>query len=203
MSKRTVWIGIFGIGFIVGAAVLALAPGAFQSDAALAQQDGGSERVLEIAVEEVIEDGDGNVERYGGLVEVIQEMPEGLTSGSPSVDGIFKSQDGNALTVGTGNISVEVEIEQINDQEPVKAVSAAHSGPEVKVIVGDSTEILFETTSEPKPTREEVEVGQMVQPRSFEAGSLDDLGEDTLIQVWGTLENGTVAATQIIITPIK
>lgn len=203
MSKRMVWIGIFGIGFMVGAAALTFAPGAFQSDSAQAQQGGASERILEIAVEEVIEDADGNVDSYGGLVEVIQEMPEGLVRDGSSVDGVFKGVEGNVLKVGTGNISVEVEIEQINDQEPVKAISAAHSGPEIEVLVTDATDILFETTAEPKPTRAEVEAGQMTQLRSFEAGSLDDLAEDTLIQAWGRLENETLTATQLIITPIK
>ena len=83
------------------------------------------------------------------------------------------------------------------------AVSASHSGPVLELVTTADTAIYLETTAEPKPTQADLDAGEMTVPRSIEAGSLDDLAEDTMIQAWGSRDGDTITADVIVITPLR
>ena len=202
MKNRVLLITGLGVSFLLGVLAFAFLPGLFSTETADAQS-GGSGRVIEIAVEQVIKDGDGNETIVAGLVTVDFENPPKVPQVKADAEGIYVGHDQDRVTVGTGNIAVEVEIEQINDQEPVMAVSAVHSGPEVEFMVSPDATIYLETTEQPKPTPAEVEAGQMTMLRTFEPGSLSDLDKNTIIEAWGQEENGILMADKLIISPIK
>jgi len=203
--KKFLIIGGAIAGFVIAALLFTFAPNWLQGDAATAQEVGGDssgERQMIIAVEEVkVIDGVETV--TAGEVVINFENPEELPDTAAAADGIFKSQDGDTIMVGTGSINVEIEVEQINDQEPVMAVAASHSGPELEVLLTDDTQIYFETTAEPKPTQADLDAGEMTLPRSIEPGSLDQLGEDKMVQVWGPRDGDTITAEVLVITPIQ
>ena len=200
MKNRVLLITGLGVSFLLGALAFAFLPGLFTTETAGAQAGG---RVIEIAVEQVIKDGDGNETIVAGLVTVDFENPPEVPQVAADAEGIYVEHEGERVTVGTGNIAVEVEIEQINDQEPVMAVSAVHSGPEVEFMVSPDATIYLETTAQPKPTPAEVEAGQMTMLRTFEPGSLTDLDKNSIIEAWGREENGTLVADTLIISPIR
>ena len=77
-----------------------------------------AEKVLEIAVEKNI-----NGEITSGQVQVRFEDPETLPAEGESAFGVFLEQDGEVITLGTGSIEVEVDVEIKNDEEPVTSVS--------------------------------------------------------------------------------
>lgn len=194
--KKLILVGGIFAAFALGAVAYALAPALFTSEPARAA-DGG-ERIMEIALE-VVENG----ESYGGTVQVNFENPDELPDAPADADGIFVSRDGDTLTLGTGSIEVEIEVEQVNDQEPVEAVSAVHSGPDVAVVVTDDTIVYRDTTPHPEPTRAELEAGTMTMQRTVTAGSLDDLGNNTLVQVWGHYDGDTLIADVLVYESIR
>lgn len=198
--KKFLIIGGAIAGFLIAALLFTFAPNWLNGEAVTAQESG--ERQMVIAVEEVkVIDGVETV--TAGEVVVNFDNPAELPDEPTAVDGIFKSQVGDTILVGTGSINVEVEVEQVNDQEPVMAVSASHSGPEVSVTLTDDTVVYIETTAEPKPTQADLDAGEMTVPRTIEPGALDALGEDTMVQVWGSQSGDTITADVIVISPIR
>lgn len=198
---KKIWIITGAIAGFIGAVFLfTVAPSWLQGDRATAQES--SERQMIIAIEDV-EVIDGVETITEGEVVVSFDNPPEIPAGPTAVDGIFKSQDGDTIFVGTGSINVEVEIEQINDQEPVMAVSAAHSGPEISVVLTADTRFYLDLTPPPEPTRADLEVGEMTVLRTVEPSSAADLGEDTMLQVWGTADGDTITAEVVLISPIR
>ena len=198
--KKLLILGGAVAGFILAALAFTFTPGWFASTSATAQEDG--ERQMIIAVED-IEVIDGVETVRAGEVTVNFENPDELPDGPSAVDGIFKGQTGDTISIGTGSIDVEVNVEQVNDQEPVMAVSASHSGPLVEVVLTAGTQVYLELTEPPEPTQADLDAGEMTVSRSIETGSLDDLGEDTMLQVWGSQDGGTITADVLVITPIR
>ena len=201
MKRLLIFAGLI-TGFVLAALAFWAVPNWFESTSVTAQENLAREREIVIAVEEVkVINGEETV--VAGEVVVKLENPPELPDGPAAVDGIFKGHEGDTISVGTGNIDVSVEVEQVNDQEPVMAVSASHSGPLLDIVTTVDTVIYLETTAEPKPPQADLEAGEMTVPRSIEAGSLDDLGEDTMIQAWGSRDGDTITADVLVITPIR
>ena len=203
--KKLLIIGGAIVGFLVAALLFTFAPNWLQGEPATAQEAGGEssgERQMIIAVEEV-EVINGVETITEGEVVINFENPDELPDTASAVDGIFKSQDGDTIMVGTGSINVEIEVEQINDQEPVMAVAASHSGPEIAVVLTADTVYYVETTEHPKPTQVDLDAGEMTLPRLIEPGSADQLGEDKMVQVWGSSDGDTITADVVVITPIR
>lgn len=201
MKRLLIFAGLI-TGFALAALAFWVVPNWFESTAATAQENLAREREIVIAVEEVkVIDGVETI--VAGEVTVKLENPPELPDSPAAVDGVFKGYEGDRISVGTGNIDVSIEVEQVNDQEPVMAVSASHSGPLVDVMMTADTVIFLETTAEPKPTQADLDAGEMTVPRVIEAGSLDHLGEDTMIQAWGSRDGNTITADVLVITPIR
>ena len=199
MKKVLILSGV-GIGLVLAAFAFVAGPGLWAAESVAATDSG--ERIMEIAIEDV-EVIDGETTVTSGTVQVSFDDAGQLPAGPPIADGIFLNQDGDELSLGTGNIEVSVEIEQVNDQEPVMAVSAVHSGDAVAVTVAEGATIYLETTANPEPTAADIEAGEMVMSRSFEAGSLADLAENMMVQAWGTEDGGSLVADVLVLTPIK
>ena len=201
MKRLLILAGLI-TGFILAALTFLLVPNWIESTSVTAQEDAVHEREIVIAVEEV-EVINGEETIISGEVSIKFENPPELPDGPPAVDGIFKGEQEGTVLVGTGNIDVSIEVEQVNDQEPVMAVSASHSGPVLEVVTTADTVIYLETTAEPKPTQADLDAGVMILPRVIEAGSLDSLNEDTMIQAWGLRDGDTITAQVLVITPIR
>jgi hypothetical protein len=189
------------VGFLLIAVVIA-AGGVYGisrlSTGTVSAQESKPERVMVIAVEEVI-----NGESFGGEVRVSFEDPPELPDRAEDAAGLFLSQDGDELTLGTGAIEVDVSVEVINDEEPVTVVNASHDGDEVLLIVDENTLYYRDATGRPDITRAVVEAGQLQLTRVIEPGSLDEIGENMLVRAWGEVKDGRVVADLVLYDPIR
>ena len=201
MKKRTLLLGIV-VGVILFGALAALLGLLLPFVGTVAAQSpgegAGSERVMLVAVEENI-----NGESFGGEVRLTFKDAAELPEGAADASGLFLELGGNTLTLGTGPIEVEVGVEVVNDEEPVTTVNASHRGDEVAVTVNDNTIFYRDTTARPDITPEDIEAGEMVISGTVEAGSLDEIGENMLIRVWGSEQDGVFVADVLVYEPIR
>ncbi len=197
MKKNRILIAIF-ILLIAGTLTVALMKTQPLAKPVLAQEAQKAERIMVIAVEEVI-----NGETFAGEVEIRFVNPAGLPETASDAFGLFLSKDDDTLTLGTGAIEVEVGVEVVNDEDPVNTINASNSGGEVEIVITDTTIIYFDTTQRPEVTPADIEAGEMIVQRSVQPGSLDDLGKNTIVQVWGTPQGGKIVADVLVIEQVQ
>ena len=94
------------------------------------------------------------------------------------VRGLFDHRQDNSIFVGTGRVQIMVN----KDQSGNVQTSSNHDGPTVEVVVSSQTTVYQDVTMKqfngPPPS------GQKIQ-QVLEPGSLDDIGQSSLITVWG------------------
>ncbi len=166
--------------------------------AAAQATDGNGDRTIVIAVEEII-----NGETTSGQVEITFERAAELPDTTPNRAGLFVARNGDLFTIGEGAIEVEVDVEAINDEEPVTTINASHSGDEVQLRVTDATVIYADTTEHPDVTDEMLEAGAVTLPSTVVAGSLDAITENTYIRAWGTFDDGVLVADVLVYEAIR
>jgi hypothetical protein len=200
--KKGKWIvlSIFLVGFVVGAVALAsfvlMSPGT----AVLAQTGGetGQPEAV-IAVEQVI-----NGESFSGEVRVIYEDSPDLPSEPAATGGLFLARNGDTFSVNSGPIEVEVSVDVVNDEEPVRSVSARPIGEdEASFVITDKTIIYEDVTEEPNITPEDIEAGELIITRTVVPGSADEIGENMVLRAWGSEQNGQIVADVLVYEPIR
>jgi hypothetical protein len=144
-----------------------------------------------------------NGEELSGGVLITFENPEELPDIDPNMFGVFVAQNGDSLTLGTGQIEVIIDVEQINDQEPVTTSNASYDGDELDVLLTDSTIFYEDTTVEPAIDREEIEAGEITVPRTLVPGSADAIGEDIFVKVWGSMVDGQLVADIVVYEALR
>ena len=183
------------VGLIIGSVVLVavLAGAAFvgarmlaASDQAAAGVPGGGGRVMQI----INDDGSGPV----ALNIRIEPAPE-LPDRPAETAGLFVRRQDNSLIVGTGNITLDVEVDGATGEE---TVTTNHTGPEVEVVVSRDTVIYHDITEidvEPSARQSgEMTVQQVVEP----VDSLAEIGENTEVQAWGEKRGDRVVAEVLV-----
>jgi len=151
------------------------------------------EKIIEIAVEKNI-----NGEITSGEVLITFEDPSTLPVYRETTLGVFLSREGNQLTLGTGSIEVEIGVEVINDEDPVKDINVSYTGDPINVLVTPDTEIYKDVTEIPEITAEYLETGEKLVMIEIQPGYLEDLEENMIIRVWGENSDGTVIANVLV-----
>ena len=199
--KKILFLGSFALLILLGVAAFALTQ-TYQPTTAVsaqgAEEPGKHERVIEIAVEKNV-----NGEVTSGEVTVTFDDPENLPVDRESALGVFLGRDGDVLTLGTGSIEVEIGVEVVNDEDPVRTLNVSHSGDPVEVVVTEDTVIYKDTTESPEVTSEDIETGHKVIDRTVEPGSLDEVGEGMILRVWGESRDGRVIADVLVYEQIQ
>jgi hypothetical protein len=94
------------------------------------------------------------------------------------VRGLFVRRQDNSIFIGTGRVMIGVS----RDQSGKVETSSNHDGPEVEVVVTSQTKVYRDVTMKqfngPPPQ------GQKIQ-QVLEDGSLDEVGQASLVTVWG------------------
>jgi hypothetical protein len=137
--------------------------------------------------EDVTDDGSGNPVTVKTIVLPAAELPQ-----RPSeANGIVKRQVDNSYFVGTGEVSVSIDV--VNGET---STAVEHSGPEVEVVAGrdtqfyrDVTKVEF-TASESKEQTIQQELAAVEQP--------EEMPEGAEIQVWGQKNGDRVTADVIV-----
>lgn len=175
-----------GIGIVV--LVLLLAGGAFTAVNLLTAKS-DSEAPGTMITQDVFDDGSGNPVSVTTIIEPSPDLPQEDFAGV----GIFLREVDNSYFIGTGNISLNIEV--INgDTSTVRD----HSGPEVEVVVGRDT-VVYKDVTEVDPTPTESGERRYVQ-EIVQIDKPDELSEGANIVVWGDKTGDRIIADVIVIS---
>ena len=156
------------------------------SEKAPEKKGGAPARVMEL----VHDDGSGPVS-----VRITVEPSPDLPDRPSEASGVFVSRDDNSIMVGTGGVELDVEVRQTKGGTLEPQVSLSHTGPEVEVVVTHDTILYREETEMPSPDKSgDKTVQQVVTP----VDSLDELGKNTELQVWGRKTGDRVVAQVLV-----
>lgn len=134
--------------------------------------------------------GPQNVRSDPDDIQPAKELPQ-----TPAdVRGLFDHRENNSIFVGTGRVTMMVQQDQSGNVES----SSDASGPILEVVVTNDTIVYHDMTLEQyngqPPAGEKIQ--QVVGP-----GSLDEIGQDSLITVWGKKTGDRVIADILVYTP--
>ncbi|MEM7334277.1 MAG: hypothetical protein AAF490_19480 [Chloroflexota bacterium] len=169
------------------ALLIVVGAGAFTAVQLLSAQNGTQDLPAGAMVfEDVTDDGSGPV-----TVRTIILPSEDLPNRPAVTGGVLVREEDNSYFVGTGSISVSVNV--VNGET---STSVEHSGPEIEVVANrdtqfyrDITEVEF-TASESKEQTLEQEITAVSQPELMPEGAN--------IQVWGEQRGDRVIAEIIV-----
>ena len=147
---------------------------------------GAPARVMEL----VRDDGSGPVS-----VRITVEPSPDLPDRESEASGVFVSREDDSIMVGTGGIELDVNVERTQAGSLEPTVTLSHNGPVVEVVVTNGTAIYKEETEMPSPSKSgDQTVQQVVRP----VDSLDELGKNTELQVWGRKSGDRVVADILV-----
>jgi len=135
-------------------------------------------------------DGGQTVKINADDIQPAKELPQ-----TPAdVRGVFDHHQDNSIFIGTGRVSISVGVD---DKTGEAQTSSSHDGPTVEVVVTTQTKIYKDVTMNqfngPPPE------GQKIQ-QVLEEGSLDDIGQASLITVWGKQTGDRYIADVLVYT---
>jgi hypothetical protein len=110
------------------------------------------------------------------------------------VRGLFDRRQDNSIFIGTGQVTVGVE----RDQSGKVETTSHHDGPVVEVVVTAQTKIYKDVTMrqfEGAPPE-----GQKIQ-QVLESGSSDEIGQASLLTVWGKKTGDRFIAEILVYSP--
>ncbi len=106
--------------------------------------------------------------------------PTPIPQTDPDARGLFVSRQDNVLTIGTGNVTIGMKMD---DSGGTPEVSTNYTGPQIEVVVTGQTKIYRDATMDDL-TNGLPQNGQKIQ-RKIADGSLDDLTTTSSIFAWG------------------
>jgi len=177
----------------VAAVVLLLAGAAFVGARMLSEPEetsagGRSGRVMEL----VVDDGSGPV----SLRIKVETSPPELPDRPSETGGVFVRRQDNSIFVGTGSIELDVEV---NGNTGERSVTLSHNGPEVEVVVTRDTIIYQDETDMSPGDPSSWKSGEKIIQQEIKlADSLEDIGENTELQVWGERRGDRVVAEVLV-----
>ena len=133
----------------------------------------------------------------GRQVQLDMKPAQELPQLEPDVQGIYQSRSDNTLKVGTGRVTMGIQVGQ--DGKP--QTSASFDGPVVEVVVTGDTEIYHDVTEMPLPDADipADDDGVMHMQQVVElADGLDDISKDAHITVWGEKSGDRVIAHVLV-----
>ena len=175
-----------------------------QSATASGPEDGytGPEPIRRMKIVQHREIDDGTGVKSQTVVLNIDTLPAPeVPQTRPDAFGVLLSVDEDGLTIGTGSINLELELTVVNGQEPDTQIVLSHDGPELKVVITPDT-VLFREDTE-MPGRDigdavfqsgRIVIQQIVSP----VDSLEGLGKNVEVQVWGTERDDALVAEVLV-----
>jgi hypothetical protein len=150
-----------------------LAPGAGGGPVMVTSKDGGGERMT---------------------VKLDMEPAQELPQTPAEVKGLYQRKQDSSIFVGTGQVKMMVQ----KSQDGAITTSADFDGPLVEIVTTHDTIIYQDVTMKqfngPPPAGQTMR--QVVEP-----GSLDDIGDNSMIVVWGERRGDRVVATTLVYSP--
>ena len=130
----------------------------------------------------------------GKMVKLDIESSKELPQTAADVTGLFDHRQDNSIFVGTGKVTMAFK----KDPSGKVETSSNHDGPTVEIVVTSQTKIYIDVTMRqfdgPPPE------GQKIQ-QTLEAGSLDDIGQASMLTVWGKKTGDRFIAEVLVYSP--
>ena len=130
----------------------------------------------------------------GKMVKLDIEPSKELPQTPANVTGLFDHRQDNSIFVGTGKVTMAFKKDPSGNVE----TSSNHDGPTVEIVVTSQTKIYKDVTMRqfegPPPE------GQKIQ-QVLEEGSLDDVGESSMITIWGKKTGDRFIAEILVYSP--
>jgi hypothetical protein len=112
----------------------------------------------------------------------------------PDANGVFDHRQDNSIFVGTGSVQVQVQA------GPNGSVgSSTHSGPTVEVVVTTRTLVYRDTTMD-QFIDKALPNGSPTIQQTLTAGTLDELGQGSLVTAWGKQTGDRIIADVLVYT---
>lgn len=188
--KRVFWIMTICLLFVVfiAAGIVAwqlLGPPAQRAAASSETAAGAGGRVIAISRDT----GSGPVS-----VRIFTEPSEELPDRPAETGGAFVRREDDSIFVGTGNITLDVEVDGATGQSDVSLQS---DGPEVEVVVTRDT-VLYEDITDLDEAFADGESGDKILQQRLRPGSLEEVGPNMELQVWGERQGDRVVAEVLV-----
>ena len=110
------------------------------------------------------------------------------------VSGVFDHRQDNSIFVGTGQIGKMVTTDQSGNVH----ASLTHTGPTIEVVVSPQTKLYRDVTSR-HYTDQQLRNGSVQQ--IVEPGSLDEIGQPSIVTAWGKKTGDRIIADVLVYTP--
>jgi hypothetical protein len=134
--------------------------------------------------------GGKNVRINAGDILPAKELPQ-----TPAdVRGLFDHRQDNSIFIGTGKVMMSVK----KDPSGNVQTSSSHDGPTVEVVVTTQTKIYMDVTMNqfdgPPPQDQKIQ-------QVLEAGSVDEVGQNSMITAWGKKTGDRFIAEVLVYMP--
>ena len=130
----------------------------------------------------------------GKMVKLDIEPSKELPQTPADVSGLFDHRQDNSLFVGTGRVTLAFKKDSTGKVE----TSSNHDGPTVEVVVTSQTKIYKDVTMRqfdgPPPEAQKIQ-------QVLESGVLDDVGQSSMITVWGKKTGDRFIAEILVYSP--
>ena len=157
-------------------------------------------RQMQIVERRQIDDGTG-VKSQTVVLDIDTLPAAEVPQTKPDAFGVLLSVDEDGVTIGTGSIELDLEVTVLDGQEPDRQIVLSNDGPEVKVVLTPDTLLFREDTEMPGHDIGDtvfqsgrIVIQQIVSP----VDSLDGLGGNVEVQVWGTEQGGALVAEVLV-----
>ena len=173
---------------VIGLLVVIVAAGAFTAVRLIAAQNGPADLPSGAMVfEDVMDDGSGNPVTVKTVILPAAELPQ-----RPSeAGGVLLRQEDNSYFVGTGSISVSINV--VNGET---STAVEHSGPEIEVVAGRETQFYRDVTEVSFAAAESKE--QTLQQEVLAVEQPETMPDGANFQAWGEKRGDRVIADIIV-----
>jgi hypothetical protein len=181
--------------FIIGGVlVIFLAAAAFLGarllKPAALDKGGGSGPML------VMKGGPGGGASQKSLRLDIDPAPE-LPKENPTTNGIFVRREDQSIFIGTGNLRMMFK-KSANNSGGEGETSSSYDGPVVEVVSNHETKVYQDITDMTPPDPSTTSGGTFKVKQVLKPGSLDDLGKNSMVTMWGDKQGDRFIARVIV-----
>jgi hypothetical protein len=137
----------------------------------------------------------GKAMSMNGVQIDMKSAPE-LPTETPASSGLFVRRQDQSIFIGTGRITMMIG-KNANSSEAPKA-SGSYDGPVVEVVVNHQTTIYQDVTEMTPPDEAAAKGGTVSIQQIVKSGSLDDLGANSMVTVWGEKQGDRFIAKTLL-----
>ena len=123
----------------------------------------------------------GNVMMQWNGVKINMTPAKELPQEKQTVAGLFVRRQDQSIFIGTGRVMMMAKPSSSGSPD----ITSSYDGPVVEIVIDHNTKIYQDVTSMEPPDPSSVKNGQVNMQQVVKPGSLDELGSNMMVSVWG------------------